>query len=450
MVELKRPYRLLPSFGPHLACSLFMLRHQIAWLAVVLVWFFSDAGFAQQTSQSEDRATALGEQGRQAQPTGESSSPAATTEPDGVAAAEATTEAALYKTPRQWSEAYERARAALLAGAFSEAAEMFRALASDPQAAPSDQLRAEEMAFLSSHWAAKGLRLAPEDAASASTSRPRVRTTDELATLYIYSVLYGLGTGAWLAVLTEPEEVAAGVLPALGLGALGSAGVALLDSEKLPYGAAHNTVTGIQVGFGQGLLWMLWNQERAPKADEMDKDVTATLVWLLTTAGAAGGYAIGRWVGSTPGDASYVGSGALWGAALAGFTAVAFTPEDVYRDDNLLLGAAVGLNAGIAATLLSASRVSPTVARSRFLDLGALAGGVVFAGIYVSAANRDIQEQPLAGSAAAGIAAGLVTTWFLTDGMREPPDDSAAMTALPKMGLAPIEGGMALNVSGII
>jgi hypothetical protein len=100
--------------------------------------------------------------------------------------------------------------------------------------------------------------------------------------------------------------------------------------------------------------------------------------------------------------------------------------------------------------LLAAGPVSPTIGRVRFLDLGAFAGALVFGGLYVSAAGEESDARAALGLTALGMASGLGTAWFLTDGMKP---DRGAKAQGPRAGdfttsLAPTQGGLMLGVNG--
>jgi hypothetical protein len=85
----------------------------------------------------------------------------------------------------------------------------------------------------------------------------------------------------------------------------------------------------------------------------------------------------------------------------------------------------------------------------RYLDLGGLGGGVVLGGLYLAAAGRNPKGEGLVGATAVGVAAGLTTAWFATNGMpqdRIDPGDAAspAMSA----SIVPTTGGAMLVARG--
>jgi hypothetical protein len=208
---------------------------------------------------------------------------------------------------------------------------------------------AEEMELLARNWASRELVVVRRSDLGESSASAKVAgepTTDEMAVLYTNSVIYGLGTGAWVAVWTEPKTLAAGILPALALGGGAAGAAAIADSRKLfRYGVPQSIVAGMYIGLEEGLVLTLWNQARVYRADEWSAKAVASVVWGATTLGAAAGAIVGTVGGTTPGRASFVGSAAMWSGLVSGLLVGAVTPNDDTQDDSALLAAAVGLNA---------------------------------------------------------------------------------------------------------
>lgn len=149
-----------------------------------------------------------------------------------------------------------------------------------------------------------------------------------------------------------------------------------------------------------------------------------------------------------------MGSTALWGGILSGlFTAAVTGDAQGQRDDDGLLGAALGTNIGALGGVLSAGTLSPSVARVRFIDLGGMAGGLLAGGLYVSAANNLRQDdiQGLFGVNALGIAGGLALSAVLTRGMPADhgvtePGPTNAVHVEPT--LIPVRGGTLIGLAG--
>ncbi len=333
----------------------------------------------------------------------------------------------------EWDARFAEAHQKLVDGVFDDAALALEGLVAT---APDDVRRAlaSQDAKLARAWAKRGLvlmrraDLADDSVSARATGR---RTTDEIALLYTNAVFYGLGTGGWIAELTQPSTAAGNVLPALGLAA-GSAGlVALLDSGRgLRYGVPQSITTGLYLGLEEGLLWTLYNQASARYSDQWSGKTVATVVWGSATIGAVGGALLGEYYGTTPGRASYVGSTSFWGSSLVGlFSLAAWDPNAATSDDHELLAMALGLNAGAIVGVLTANEVSPSVARMRFVDLGGIAGGIASAGLFVALQNgvHDNDLHAFGAVTGLGVGAGLALAWYLTRHM--PVDRPEAKTS---------------------
>lgn len=354
-----------------------------------------------------------------------------------------------------WQTAYMQAKERMISGDFPTAARMFSELArTAPNAAY--QLLATEQWRLAEQWANRGLVLVRrsdlgESAISAKAADER--TTDEIAVLYTNSVFYGLGTGIFVGVLTDPKSAAGWILPSLLLGGASAGGVALLDSGRpLRYGVPQSIVTGMWLGLEEGILWSVWNQARVDRHDEWEGKTVAGVIWGFSTAGAIAGGVIGQTAGTTPGRAAFVGSGAMWSAAVLGLGVAAVSDwDDDTSDDHVLLASAIGLNAGALGAVLAAGPVSPTVARMRYVDLGGIAGAIVAGGLYISAASKDGNAETFAGLTALGMVAGLGTAWFATTGMprdrREPQEQKPAMMSWSPR-VMPSHGGATVGIGG--
>jgi dipeptide/tripeptide permease len=268
--------------------------------------------------------------------------------------------------------------------------------------------------------------------------------------------VFGLGTGAWIDVYTEPRSAGGAILPALGLAGVATAGVAIADHHSpFKYGVPQSIVTGMYVGLYEGISWSLWNQARSTRRDQWEDKTVASVVWGSAAVGALTGGIVGTLRGTTPGRASYDGSAALWSSLVGGLLGAALSKDDDRADDNALLASAVALNAGALAGMLTASSVSPSIARVRFIDLGGIAGGLLFGGIYLAAADRKPEVSGFSGLTAVGIATGVGIAYFATAGMT--PDRSPGETAQKKEtflgslagGLAPTKGGGIATVSAM-
>jgi hypothetical protein len=340
------------------------------------------------------------------------------------------------------------ARALLIDGQFDEASRRFATLARSATNA-TDRAVAVELGSVAAGWAAR--RLAQRSEAETSEAHHDRRSADEIASLYLNSVIYGLGTGAFIAVQVRPTSPSGIILPALLLGGGAAGVVAAIDSgDGLGYGVPQSIISGMYLGLGEGIVWTLWNQARAPYYEEWSDKTIASVIWSSATLGAVAGGALGNAYGATPGRASYVGSIALWSGLATGLVTGALVKDDEHADDNGLLAGAIAMNAGAVAGILTAHGVSPSIARVRFLDLGAISGGLVFGGMYLSAAGQNPHPQTALGFTALGVGAGFATAWYMTSGMKKDTNRSDAPAHSVNMTVMPLRGGLGLSAYGFL
>jgi hypothetical protein len=346
----------------------------------------------------------------------------------------------------EWDQRYAQARRELLNGQFAACAPLFATLVT---AAPDQgrRERAAEAASLCQTWSSGGFRLVLP-AQAAELERDDRRTLDELAVLYTTAVLYGIGSGVVLATWTEPASPAGAILPALALAGASVGAVAALDHfELFRYGVPQSAVSGLLIGLEEGIAWTLWNQSRVTFDDEWDGNTVAAIWWAGATAGALAGGSLGWVYGTTPGRSALMGSGALWTGLVLGLTGAVATGQEDHRDDNGWLAAAVGVNVGALGGAYLAAQFHPSIARVRFIDLGALAGGLTVGGVAWAVGGRDAEPRPILTAAALGVAGGVAAAWWLTRGMQPDPGRAPRGVALAPL-LAPTRGGALVGVAG--
>ncbi len=356
----------------------------------------------------------------------------------------------------EWRERYDAAREDLVDGRFRRAELALRALAVEASTA-SDRALAIEMARLASEYA--------ERAEAGGGARPRgrdIRTTDELTLLYASSFLYGVGTGTWFLLQVQPDSAITATLPFAALTAAPVIAIATIDGySKLPRGVPHSISSGLYLGLAEG-IWLSGFQrahaERIKKesdpASELrwSPETTATVLWASATTGAVLGGALGSSLVTTPGRVSFTASTALWSGAIVGLATGGLHPDDERRSERAFLAGGVGLNAGIAAGLLLAGEVAPSVARVRLVDLLGVAGAVTTTGLYLSLAS-GADARTAEGLASVGALAGLGTGWLVTASMpREEPRLARSISAPPPVMLEPairaVPGGATFGVGG--
>jgi len=363
----------------------------------------------------------------------------------GSASAEAETTSQVERP--SWDTRFDAAYQTLARGEFEAASTAFKALLVDaPEGA--QRTRVETLLALSDEWAMKGFTLVlGSDATETLKARGnRRRTKGEIAGLYVDSVVYGLGSGIWVSILADTNGAAGVILPSLAL-AGGSAGLLYyLDQDPLGYGVARSASAGLRLGLYSGISWVTWNESRG--TDGLDAKVNASLIWGFSTAGMVGGGLLGQELGATPGAASMVESGGLWASVTSGFLTFGLL-GDAIESDTFFLASAIGLNLGALGAGFLAAKSAPSTARVRYLDLGAISGGVLFGGAYVAFADMaDSGGAQLASLVTGtGIAGGLTLAWILTADM---PKDAFVerSTVAWTPTLLPTEDGLAFGAMG--
>lgn len=352
-----------------------------------------------------------------------------------------------------WHHDYDVARERLLAGAFDEAADRFDALL--PRAPDAQQrVLTETLRDLARSYGSRGLALVRRNDLGESALPARAvneRTTDEIALLYLNTLTYGVGTGLWVAAHTQPDSAAGAVLPMLAATGAFAGTVAALDiGHPLRYGVPQSAVAGLYLGLEEGLVLSLWNQSQSDTTAHWSGTTVADVIWTMSTVGMVGGGVLGSTLGATPGRASFVGSAGLWTGSIIGLAAAAAASDDATRASTALLAAGIGLNAGIVAGVLLARPVSPSIGRVRFLDVGGLAGVLLFGGLYLAAADKHIDGSAASGVTALGAATGLGVAWWATRNMpADRPEDRAHLDAFHwEPSLEPVPGGAALGIAG--
>jgi len=347
-----------------------------------------------------------------------------------------------------WQRDLEAARQRMLAGEFEAAAPVFeRLVVTAPSAI--DRAIAQQNATLCREWSRRGavLRFRDADGQEVSLSldaRSNRRTTGELAGLYISSVLYGIGSGITLAVYTEPDSAAAGILPTLALAGASAGMVYLLDSSTgLGYGVPQSASSGLSLGFFSGLAWTMWHFASVDSQDEWSGKTITTLIWGASTAGAVVGGVLGDRLGTSPGRAAFLETAGRWTGLTLGLAAAALPESDNKKDDVGWLAGAIGLAAGSVGGYFLGRENNPSPARSRFIDLGGIAGGLVGGGLYLSVAGDNSEARPALLVSSLGIASGLGLSWYLTRNLDPDPPPSSLQRSGPTLAtiVAPTADG---------
>jgi hypothetical protein len=299
---------------------------------------------------------------------------------------------------------------------------------------------------------------------------PYMRTTDEIAFLYVATPLYGFTTGFWIDALvtgtdgwTSKSSGAGAFFTGLGATGLAALGVAMLDGgKKFKYGSAQSITTGLTVGFGEGMAMALWAGNRTSSSFSTYRKFTS-YVWGLSTAGIVAGSVVAATIPTTPGRSSWVGSTALAGGVFLGGLAGAFTPQSTPGNDDSLrsfgLTAALGGLAGVGAGILTAPMLSPSISRVRFIDLAWVSGSLLSLGFCSAYGNsgRGCTERTAFGVMGAGAGVGFIIGALATMGLKGDAIEDHIPGAVPKEAtflekltptVMPTQGGATIGMAG--
>lgn len=349
-----------------------------------------------------------------------------------------------------WRSRFAEARAALLDRRYRSAQASFFALALD---APDEGSRvlALEMMQVAAEYANRDERIPATEVVGPPL---RVRGNDEMTLLYMSSLLYGIGSGVWLLLETQPDSAVTATLPFAAATAAPVIAVATVDGyRKLARGVPHAISAGLYLGLGEGVLLTAMQNARAShsSADAAWKPETvAGVLWGGATLGGVVGGALGSSLVTTPGRVSFTASTTLWSGVVTGLAAASLLPEDDKRRERSFGVASIGYELGLVSGLLLAGPVSPSVTRVRLVDLTGAATALAGTGLYLSFVG-DPDRRTAEGIAATGAVVGLTAGWWLTRSMKaDLPEQPATGFFAVQPSIEPVAGGALLGVRGAL
>ncbi len=219
------------------------------------------------------------------------------------------------------------------------------------------------------------------------------RSGAEAFSLYSTLFLYGVGTGIYVDVMAEIDDVRAAVWVPILLAGAGIGAAYYLDHPRpLRTGRGYGLSTGLTLGFAAGIALAYELDERNAYGSCTFDPITferscpafsegrgvATTVWLTGTVGMAAGYALAASLQPDPASMAFVNAAGLYGGIFGVMTLGVFEARDGYGM-GWLLGEGVGI--GLGAVL--ASTLHPTESQTRWSSLGVLAGGLLGVGVAV-------------------------------------------------------------------
>ncbi|HEY7372430.1 MAG TPA: hypothetical protein VIF57_09755 [Polyangia bacterium] len=242
--------------------------------------------------------------------------------------------------------------------------------------------------------------------------------------LVLWSSLYGIWLGIAVDVLFEIDSQRAVIVPPLlGLGAGLGISLAATRNYELTVGEAWTIITGLDYGTINGALW-------AGGLDFSDKGVVGAAV-ATGIAATSIGVLVADAKSPSAGDIELVRSGLLWGT-IGGFLAtIAIAPHAETR--NALKAVAASMDAGFVVAVGLANSFDLSRNRVLIIDAGALAGGLMGAGVAWLIAGTNNNARGLAGAALGGLVAGIGVAAYAT---RNLDGQDAAVAAAPAVPAA--------------
>lgn len=332
---------------------------------------------------------------------------------------------------------YDEAFAALLAGRMATAIAGFDRVATaatgDLAASAAElgrlarQLQARRVRFVvaaapSDPPATAPITDAPDDGDQKSSGR---------VSFVVYSTLAGIYAGATLVDVSDVDDFRTGTLMLVGSTGAGflASWLASRDRDISP-AMADSYATGLLVGVGNGLLLA------SPLGLDSSEEVLG-----IGLAGMAVGGALGLGISDrarpTVGQSIFVSTMGVMGFATTGLGMLVVANDNL--DEDVALGLlAGGLDAGAAAGMAIAPRLTWSRSRARLTQLGALLGGLAglgVAAIITGEPDSDSEARLMAAATLGGMWAGFGAAVKLTDDMS--PDPRFAAAGADSLAVAP-------------
>ncbi len=316
-------------------------------------------------------------------------------------------------------------------------AQQLRAHAASLLAAPAPQPVAPPIAPL------PPAAVPPGNAPPQPTAQGDHRGTGEAVELYISAAAAGAITGGYIpfAASNNTATGATYILSTVAGAGVFAIGVLTLDlTMQLPSGVPPTISSSIRFGIAHGVLAM--GLYFATPGDH-DGTTAFTLTWSGAMAGTLVGLGVGFGLTPSVREERFVESTGYWGAALGTYIAMLTGFEDTTTSLSLTWG---GLDIGLLTGIVLASiGAIPSTRRTHWIDLGFVVGsgvGALIPSLYFAYSEEPVVWPAYGVAMLLGSVSGWLLTYFLTEGMDAPEAPPVSV------GLAPIDGGAALSLSG--
>jgi hypothetical protein len=183
----------------------------------------------------------------------------------------------------------------------------------------------------------------------------------------------------------------------------------------MPEGLPSAIATGMLIGAGEGLAIAGTQWSRASAANEWGFRGLARAEVISSTLGGAGGFALYYFLRPKPETNLFIGSGAVWGAAIGSFFGGGAAKKDStwsQRNDHVSLGGLIGFNVGLAGAVGTSLVWTPSYHQLGWMWGGMTIGTVASLPIYIFYAaspehdpHRGLIFQGVAGTVGLGLGA---------------------------------------------
>ena len=293
----------------------------------------------------------------------------------------------------------------------------------------------------------------------------------ELASLYVTSAIWGVGTGVWIDMEAGVDNVGVGFIAPVVLGVAAPAAVAIVDGaafrDGMPEGLPSAVSAGLVIGAAEGLGIASYQSVTASDADAWGIRGLSRSVFLGSTVGGIGGGLLGYFLEPAPETNVFVGSATVWGATIGSFLgggASAAGADWSQTNDSLALGGLVGLNLAVVGAATTSVFWTPSYNQIAWMWGGMAIGAVATTPIYFYYALAD-DEDTRRGLIFQGVGGtiGLVLGGIL--GKSRPTGPAAGMAAVDDNttsevddrpirlyggGLMPVDKGIGLQLQGAL
>ena len=222
-------------------------------------------------------------------------------------------------------------------------------------------------------------------------SGPRSRSNLEMGYLYGAATAWGVGVGVWIDAEAEVTDPGIALIAPAVFGVLSPVGVWALDRPRMEEGRPAALATGILLGAGEGTLIWTYQYVSAQRGREWGFAPLMRAQFVASTIGGAAGF-VSQYFGKyKPQTSMFMGSAALWGAAIGGaFGGGASNGSwSEHTNDGVFLGSLIGYNIALVGSAGVSAAWQPSWSQLGWMWGGFGIGASVSALVYPFYAISD-------------------------------------------------------------